>query len=145
MEEKLIQELAAKALAARKHAYAPYSHFCVGAALLCEDGTVFTGCNIENAAYPVGICAERTAFAKAISEGYRSFTALAIAGAADERSGSDRCSPCGLCRQFIREFAAPDFPILVFAADEDGTVTDYTVYSLAQLLPDSFGPDALGR
>ena len=98
------QELVQRALEMRKFSYAPYSHFAVGAALLCEDGTVFTGCNVENAAYGSTLCAERTALVKAVSEGRTTgWTTLAIAG-----SGEDFCWPCGACRQMLYEFA-PNF------------------------------------
>ena len=94
------QELVQRALEMRKFSYAPYSHFAVGAALLCEDGTVFTGCNVENAAYGSTLCAERTALVKAVSEGRTTgWTTLAIAG-----SGEDFCWPCGACRQMLYEF-----------------------------------------
>lgn len=88
------------AIAMLGKAYCPYSHFPVGAALECADGTVFTGCNIENAAYPTGICAERTAMSKAISEGNRDFVRIVVAGRSE-----DYCVPCGMCRQFMQEFA----------------------------------------
>ena len=121
-------ELIELALQARENAYAPYSHFSVGAALLCADGTVYTGCNIENASYPCGICAERTAAAKAISEGRRDFTALAVAGSSEEL-----CTPCGLCRQFLYEFA-PDLRVL--CANSAGA---YEVRALSDLLKAGFG------
>lgn len=127
------QELVQRALEMRKFSYAPYSHFAVGAALLCEDGTVFTGCNVENAAYGSTLCAERTALVKAVSEGRTTgWTALAIAG-----SGEDFCWPCGACRQMLYEFA-PDLEVLV--ARQDHTFVKYT---LRQLLPQGFGPDSL--
>ncbi len=127
----------------QKYSYAPYSHYCVGAALLGEDGKIYTGCNIENASYPVGICAERTAFAKAVSEGCRKFKALLIAGAASDKRGSDLCAPCGMCRQTIREFCGEDFPIIMIKADGAGAVTDSRIYKLKELLPESFGPENL--
>lgn len=126
------QELIALALAAREQAYCPYSHFAVGAALECADGTVYTGCNIENAAYPVGLCAERTAAAKAVSEGRRDFVRLAVAG-----SGADYCTPCGMCRQFLTEFA-PQLEVL--CVNRDGQAQRWT---LDGLLPGSFGPKSL--
>lgn len=127
------QELVQRALEMRKFSYAPYSHFAVGAALLCEDGTVFTGCNVENAAYGSTLCAERTALVKAVSEGRTTgWTTLAIAG-----SGEDFCWPCGACRQMLYEFA-PDLEVLV--ARQDHTFVKYT---LRQLLPQGFGPDSL--
>jgi cytidine deaminase len=124
------QALVRLAQQARGNAYAPYSHYDVGAALLTASGQVFTGCNVENAAYPMAICAERTAVVKAVSEGEREFVAIAIA----TRNGG---SPCGACRQVMREFAPH---ILVLLADDAGDVRQYT---LDQLLPDSFGPENL--
>ncbi|MBQ3135681.1 MAG: cytidine deaminase [Oscillospiraceae bacterium] len=126
------RQLAELALDARKHAYVPYSNFKVGAALLCSDGTVFTGCNVENAAYGSTICAERTALVKAVSEGQRSFTAIAIAG-----SGDDFCWPCGSCRQMLFEFA-PDLRVLAVRPDGQFQTT-----ALTELLPHAFGPTAL--
>lgn len=127
------RELVHLALEARKHAYAPYSHFAVGAALLCQDGRVFTGCNVENSAYGSTICAERTALVKAVSEGCATgWTTIAIAG-----SGSDACWPCGACRQMLYEFA-PNLRVL--AARWDGT---FEIALLSQLLPHGFGPESL--
>ena len=100
------RELCQKAVAMLDMAYVPYSHFPVGAALLCKDGTVFTGCNIENAAYGATICAERTAIFKAVSEGHRDFDTLVIAGRSD-----DYCVPCGECRQVLNEFA-PEMEVI---------------------------------
>ena len=128
---------------ARKKAYAPYSGFKVGAALLTEDGTVIKGCNVENASYPVGICAERNAFSHAIYKGYQKFSALAIAGAPAEKNGSDFCAPCGMCRQFIREFCSPDFPVILAKCDENGEILEKRVLPLEELLPESFGPENL--
>ncbi|MDR3518083.1 MAG: cytidine deaminase [Azospirillaceae bacterium] len=122
------------ALAARGHAYAPYSHFAVGAALRCEDGTLFSGCNVENAAYPEGVCAEAGAISAMIRAGKRRITALVVAG-----EGPPACTPCGGCRQKIREFAAPATPVTI--VDPVGAVLLTT--TLAALLPDSFGPDHL--
>ena len=96
------EELVQKAIEYRKNSYSPYSHFAVGAAVLTKSGKVFGGCNIENASYPVGICAERTAISKAVSEGERDIVALAVVG-----DTPGRCSPCGMCRQFISEFKIP--------------------------------------
>ena len=127
------QELVQAALDAREVAYVPYSHFPVGAALECEDGTVFRGCNVENAAFGSTICAERTAVLKAVSEGHRHFRRLAIAGAS-----GDYCWPCGACRQVLSEFA-PSLGLLIAA--EDGR---YIKTDLAALLPHSFGADTLG-
>lgn len=127
------QELVAKAFAMHEFSYVPYSNFPVGAALLCADGTVFTGCNVENAAFGSTICAERTAILKAVSEGHRDdWAAIAIAG-----RGGDYCWPCGSCRQMLYEFA-PD--LRVMAARGDG---DFQTVSLAELLPHGFGPKSL--
>jgi len=125
MENK---QLVSQAVEAKRNAYNPYSGYSVGAALLSEDGTVFTGCNIENIAYPSGICAERVAFSKAISEGYRKFKAIAIVGSTDEMA-----YPCGMCRQFISEFVAPGF--LVLCANMNG---EYEQFKFSDLLPKSF-------
>ena len=125
-------ELISTAVSMQERAYVPYSHFPVGAALLCSDGAVFTGCNVENAAYGSTLCAERTALVKAISEGCRSFTRLAVVG-----NSADYCWPCGACRQMLYEFA-PDLEVLV--ARQDHTFVKYT---LRQLLPQGFGPDSL--
>ena len=124
------QELVQLAREARKNAYTPYSHYNVGAALLTTSGPVFTGCNVENAVYPLCQCAERTAVVKAVSEGQREFAAIAIA----TRNGG---SPCGACRQVLHEFA-PHLRILL--VDDAGNIRQYT---LDQLLPDSFGPESL--
>ena len=127
MTDEKLMELARQA---RENAYAPYSHYRVGAALLAEDGTVYTGCNIENAAYGHAMCAERTALFKAVSEGVRSFTRIAIAG-----SGSAPF-PCGACRQTLYEFA-PELRVLV---TWDGNVREA---KLSALLPEGFGPSSL--
>ena len=116
-----------------ERSYVPYSKFPVGAALLCGDGTVFTGCNVENAAYGSTICAERTALVKAVSEGRRAFAALAVAGRSE-----DYCWPCGACRQMLYVFA-PDLTVLV--ARGDGA---YVKLPLKELLPHGFGPSSLG-
>ena len=123
------KELVREALEARKQSYCPYSGFAVGAALLCGDGTVFRGCNIENAAYPATNCAERTAFFKAVSEGERDFTGIAFSGDAD-----DYLYPCGVCRQVMSEFCKADtFQIIL--VKEDGT---YKIFTLEELLPGAF-------
>ena len=112
--------------------YSPYSHFCVGAALLCADGTIYTGCNIENAAYGPSNCAERTAIFKAVSEGKKDFVAIAIVGG---KNGviEDFGPPCGVCRQVLAEFCKKDFLILL--KDKKNQVKEFT---LEQLLPESF-------
>ncbi len=120
-------ELIRIAREASLRAYAPYSHFSVGAALECADGTVFTGCNVENAAYGEAICAERTAVVKAVSEGYRSFRRIAVWG-----GGKRYCTPCGACRQVLSEFS-PEMTVLC-AGDGD----DYVSFSLSELLPHTF-------
>lgn len=125
-------ELKAAAVAMLDRAYCPYSHFPVGAALECGDGTVFTGCNIENAAYGAAICAERTAVAKAVSEGHRDFVRIVIAG-----RSRDFCVPCGTCRQVLREFAPGMEVLCLNGAGEELCLT------LEDLLPHSFGPEHL--
>ncbi len=127
------RELVERALEMRRFSYAPYSHFRVGAALECEDGSVYTGCNVENAAYGSSLCAERTALVKAVSEGRRRFVRLAVAG-----DSADYCWPCGACRQMLREFGAD---LEVLAANREGA---YVAISLEELLPHSFGPETLG-
>ena len=124
------QQLVALAQEARKAAYVPYSHYSVGAALLTASGQVFTGCNVENAVYPLCLCAERTAIVKAVSEGQREFAVIAIA----TRNGG---SPCGACRQVLREFAPH---IRVLLTDDAGHRREFT---LDHLLPESFGPESL--
>ncbi len=127
------QELVTKAFAMHQFSYVPYSGFPVGAALLTQEGRVFTGCNVENAAYGSTICAERTAIVKAVSEGCREgWEAIAIAG-----KGEDFCWPCGACRQMLYEFA-PDLRVL--AARGDG---QYIALRLSELLPHGFGPKSL--
>ena len=127
-----LDELKAAAVAMLDRAYCPYSHFAVGAALECADGTVFTGCNIENAAFSPTICAERTAVAKAVSEGHTDFTRIVIAG-----RSADFCVPCGVCRQVLREFA-PDLEIICLNGKGEEQI-----FTLPQLLPHSFGPEFL--
>lgn len=131
-----IHNLIERAIHARKNAYAPYSNFFVGAALLCDDGAVYTGCNVENAAFTPGICAERVAISTAVADGRKTFTAIAVVGGADEIA--EDCFPCGVCRQVLREFCKDDFQIVVAQS-----VDKYAVYTLAQLLPNGFGPDNL--
>ena len=121
-----------QAVAARRNSYIPYSHFAVGACLLTTDGTMFVGCNVENASYGGTICAERVAFCQALAQGYRDFEAIAIVGG----KGDDLqfCPPCGICRQFMTEFCDPDrFKVVLYLPD--GTPK---VYTLAQLLPLQF-------
>ena len=129
MSDEKLMELA---LQARESSYSPYSHFRVGAALLCADDSVYTGCNIENAAFTPGICAERTAIYKAVSEGKRAFTAIAIAGGSED-SAPALTAPCGVCRQVMQEFCAPDFMIYMGRGDDS-----YEAVPLEQLLPYGF-------
>ena len=129
------EELKALAVSMTERSYCPYSHFPVGAALECSDGTVFTGCNIENAAYSPTNCAERTAFFKAVSEGVREFSAICIVGGADGVL-SGYTPPCGVCRQVMMEFCDPEeFQIILAVGPED-----YQVFRLRELLPMGFGP-----
>lgn len=126
------KELCQKAMDMMEVAYCPYSHFPVGAALECSDGSVFTGCNIENAAYGAGICGERTAMSKAVSEGHRDFVRIAIAGKSD-----DFCVPCGICRQFMMEFA-PNMEIICLNGKGE-----CKTFTLPELLPYGFNGDYL--
>lgn len=130
------KELLAAAIAARELAYAPYSHYTVGAALLSASGKVYLGCNIENASYPATICSERVAMSKAISEGEREFTMLAIA-AGPAGGECTEVSPCGICRQFLAEFCNADMPIVM--SKSDGYITS----TLGELLPMGFGKNNL--
>lgn len=132
------RELIRMAYEAQKKAYVPYSHFQTGAALLCADGRVFTGCNIENASYTPTNCAERTAFFKAVSEGCTDFVRIAVVGNYEGKPG-DYCAPCGVCRQVMREFCDPETFEVVLARSEE----EYLVYRLEELLPVSFGPENL--
>lgn len=129
MTPEKLMELAKEAMG---HAYAPYSGYQVGAAVLCADGSVYQGCNIENAAFGPTNCAERTAFFKAVYDGHRDFTAVAVCGG---KGGvvTGLCTPCGVCRQVMREFCAPDF--VIYMTDGSGKVECRT---LSELLPMSF-------
>ncbi len=130
------EELVNAALLARGNAYAPYSGYQVGAALLTTGGKVYTGCNVENASYGATNCAERTAFFKAVSEGERLFRTIAIVGS-PEGDVTQYAFPCGICRQVMREFCDPTtFQVIVAKA-----ANDYQVYYLSELLPESFGPE----
>ena len=132
------RQLMNEAIEARKSSYAPYSHFHVGAALLAEDGAIFRGCNIENAAYTPTNCAERTAFFKAVSEGVKEFEAIAIVGG-PESGIKELCAPCGVCRQVMMEFCHPDTFEIVLGTDAD----NYRIFTLKELLPQGFGPENL--
>ena len=133
----MYKKLMDSAAAARKNAYAPYSGYRVGAALMSEDGRIFTGCNVENAAYSPTLCAERVAVGKAVSEGATRFVAIAVVGGSGEHP-SDTCTPCGVCRQVLAEFGSPDLAIVVGSPDR------FAVHTLADLLPLSFGAGELG-
>ena len=130
------EQLASVAMEAMKCAYSPYSGCKVGAALLCEDGTVYSGCNVENASYSATNCAERTAIFKAVREGKTKFTAIAICGGKDGVI-EDVFPPCGVCRQVMREFCADDFQIYLVGKDR---IENYT---LSELLPVSFRPETI--
>lgn len=133
-----MRQLIQAAMEARESAYAPYSHYTVGAALLTEEGEIIQGGNIENASYGATNCAERTAIFKAVSQGKRKFRAIAVAGGMEHGSPVDYACPCGICRQVMREFAEKNFKIYV-ARD----VEDYREYTLEELLPFSFGGETI--
>lgn len=126
-------ELINKALSAREKSYSPYSDFAVGAALLCKNGKVYSGCNIENSGYSATNCAERTAFFKAVSEGETEFIKIAVVGGHKNKPIDNYCSPCGICRQVMKEFCKPDFEIIM-AKSED----DFISMTLSELLPMAF-------
>ena len=135
MEKELIEELIEKAIDMMSFSYTPYSHFKVGAALLAENGNIYTGCNIENAGLSATNCAERTAFFKAVSSGVKDFKAIAIVGG---REGilTQMTGPCGVCRQVMMEFCDPaSFQIILAVSKEE-----YKIYTLEELLPLGFGP-----
>ena len=131
-------ELIRSALEQQKNAYAPYSGFCVAAAVLMDSGKVYTGVNVENASYPAGICAERNAIFHAAACGERKITAIAVVGGP---GGENReyCAPCGICRQVMREFCNPEEMTVLLAK----TPEDYLEMTLEQLLPESFGPESM--
>lgn len=138
MDKKRIEELIDLATGQMEFSYAPYSHFRVGAALLAKNGKIYTGCNIENAAYTPTNCAERTAFFKAVSEGVREFEAICVVGGKDGIL-TEYAFPCGVCRQVMMEFCDPDtFRIIVAVSKEE-----YKIYTLKELLPMGFGPHNL--
>ena len=133
IEKSLIEDLIKTALDARKNSYSPYSNYKVGAALLCDDViNIYPGCNIENASYPCGICAERVALAKAVSDGHRKFKAIAVAGSSEEI-----CTPCGMCGQALYEFA-PDLTVICC-----GSKGNYEIHSLNELLAGGFGASSM--
>lgn len=132
------EQLVSMAKEAMQHSYSPYSGYKVGAALLCKDGSVYTGCNIENAGYSSTNCAERTAFFKAVSEGKRGFEAIAICGGKDGVI-EEVFPPCGVCRQVMREFCRDEF--LIYLVSKEGIET----YTLKELLPMSFRPESIQK
>ena len=132
MNNETVSMLVKKANEAREKSYCPYSGFAVGAALLCSDGTIYTGANIENASYTPTICAERVAFFQAVHAGHREFTAIAIVGGAKGKEIDSLCTPCGVCRQVMSEFCKGDFKIIL----SDGK-TD-SVFTLDDMLPHRF-------
>lgn len=134
MNPDKIINLIDEALRARERAYSPYSGYAVGAALLCGNGRIYKGANIENASYGATNCAERSAFFQAVGEGERDFLAIAIAGGASGLDPVDYAYPCGICRQVMKEFCGDDFLIIVAKSREE-----YRCYTLAELLPCGFG------
>lgn len=133
IEKKRIQDLIEAALKQREIAYAPYSHFKVGAALLAANGKIFTGCNIENAAYGPSNCAERTAIFKAVSEGAKEFLAICVVGGKAEEGVRSLCPPCGVCRQVMLEFCDAEFQIIL-AMDRE----NYEIHTLKEMFPLGF-------
>ncbi len=138
MEKQEIVKLIKTAKEQLSRAYVPYSCFRVGAALLAENGTVYTGCNIENAAYTPACCAERTAFFKAVSEGVTTFSAICVVGGPDGVL-REYTPPCGVCRQVMMEFCDPETFEIILAVGEE----DYRIHKLRELLPMGFGPGNL--
>ena len=132
LKEETIKDLISKAIKMLEYSYVPYSRFHVGAALLANNGTIYTGCNIENAAYGPSNCAERTAVFKAVSEGVKEFEAIAVVGGPDGKI-KDFCPPCGVCRQVFAEFCYKDFPVILAKSQND-----YRIFRLEELLPESF-------
>lgn len=138
MEQIYIEKLIETAIAQLDYSYTPYSNFKVGAALLTKIGDIYTGCNIENAAYTPTNCAERTAFFKAVSEGVRDFQAICIVGGKDGVL-TEYAAPCGVCRQVMMEFCNPKTFQIILAIDKER----YDIYTLEELLPQGFGPSNL--
>ena len=138
MDRELVQKMINLATEQLKYSYTPYSHFKVGAALLTKEGKLYTGCNIENAAYTPTNCAERTAFFKAVSEGEREFQAICVVGGKDGVL-TEYAAPCGVCRQVMMEFCNPDTFQIILATSEE----QYEIFTLKELLPLGFGPDNL--
>lgn len=138
MDSKLTEKMIDVAIEQLQYSYTPYSHFKVGAALLTKGGKLYTGCNIENAAYTPTNCAERTAFFKAVSEGEREFQAICIVGGKDGVL-TEYTAPCGVCRQVMMEFCNPETFQIILATDRE----QYEIFTLKELLPLGFGPDNL--
>lgn len=136
-----VRELIRLAFEARTHAYTPYSHYQVGAALLAADGRVYQGCNIENAAFTPTNCAERTAFFKAVSDDVREFSCIVIVGGPENAARFEECAPCGVCRQVMAEFCDLDQFKVILAESEE----EYQTYTLREMLPHAFGPTKLGK
>ena len=135
MEQVMVEKLIDTAIEQLKFSYTPYSNFKVGAALLAKNGAIYTGCNIENAAYTPTNCAERTAFFKAVSEGVREFRAICIVGGKDGKL-TEYTAPCGVCRQVMMEFCDPKTFQIILAVDKER----YEIYTLEELMPLGFGP-----
>ena len=133
MTKETVDMLIAAALKARRTSYCPYSHFAVGAALLCRDGTLYTGANIECASHTPTVCAERVAFFRAIHEGKREFEAIAVVGGGEGESIDFACPPCGVCRQVMAEFCDDDFKVILFDGKEPH------LHTLGEILPLRFG------
>ena len=132
IDEKMKEILVKKAIEVRENSYSPFSGFCVGAALLCSDGEIIVGTNVENSSFGGTICAERSAFCAAVSQGKRDFDAIAIVGGKKGEKISENCAPCGICRQFMNEFCDSEFTVLLSNGEN---ITEKT---LGSLLPDSF-------
>ena len=144
IDSQTILNLVKEALEARKNAYAPYSHYYVGAALLVDNDKIYRGCNIENSSYGASNCGERTAIFKAVSEGIRKIKAIAITGGKHETDNFSNdemqfAYPCGICRQVMREYCNPEDMTIIICKSEK----EYKVHTLSELLPNSFGPDNL--
>ena len=137
MESKYL-DLIQSAFEIRKKAYTPYSHYNVGAALLCNSGKVYLGCNIENGAYSPTICAERVAFVEAVKNGERDFEAIAIVTGDETSDVYEMASPCGVCRQVMSEFCKDDFKIIMTKITKDGKLLDSKILTMDEILPDRF-------
>lgn len=140
LEASVIRLLASNALAARSLSHCPYSRFAVGASLLCEGGKIYTGCNIESAAYSPSLCAERVALSKAVSEGHRRFRAIAIAGGPAGKDPAEYCYPCGVCRQSLGEFCEGNLAVILVKSADDVRLT-----TLEELFPFGFSAKDLER